>query len=310
MKVSSIVGVLLAVLGLFFSSTSYAQKKKIQIKLPESITFYSPETGEEDVVYADEILADIEESQAEEDEWFADDDEDEDELFADNPNSNPYLDTFSKKKDATQVTDKRVVFLDITTNKGKKDFCSGAVVGDYAVLTAAHCLHEAKNITVYAGGKGSKLYAYKDRVYYSKLHTRYAPLDSEADWGIVVLKTALGKKTGKFKGSAPVLYTTEKISIMGFPGSLKKDRPWLSKGKVLPKQLQPGGLVATAVGSFNHSAWIEGGMSGGPIFQGWTKSSYIIGVNAGNYVHLVSVGSGLGMIPSIIKQARKYTPSK
>ena len=285
---------------------SYAQQEKIELELPESIFLYSPETGKEDIMYIDEPLAYIEGTEPEGGS-FADNDEEENSLF---DNVDRGIQTYSSKEDATQITDRRIVYLALTRKDGKKGSCSGAMVGDYVVLTAAHCLRDISKITAYAGKKGASLHAEEDRVYYSGLHTGYAPLDEEADWGIIVLKEPLGRTTGTFGASAPVLYTTDKISIVGFPYSLKADRPWLSKGKVLPKAT--GALAVTVTGAFNHSAWLQEGMSGGPIFEGWGTRSDIIGVNATVKrvgVDLYYTGSGLGVIPALVNEVRNYKPS-
>ena len=290
------------------------------------VTFYSPETGAKETLDLQKLADSAETPQALEPTEI--DEEDNENSSADDPADPTGLVTFSGKSDLRKVTEPRIILLEIevkSKNPKKKSYayCSGAMISRYTVLTAAHCLHELKDggtIKAYAGGKNAKHTSYKKETWYPWFFTKLIPtIDFQVDYGYVILKDPLGDYTGTFGGSNPVLIVGDKITSYGFPACSSNDRPSVSKGNkiALPKATIFQQLLALfdKYGSFRHSAYIDNGMSGGPIFAG-DNLSQIVAVTShffapvGKKCQLWATGSGLGMIKGLVIDRRNKEPKK
>ena len=227
-----------------------------------------------------------------------------------------------------QITDNRIVLLHV----GGKWQCSGAMVGPYAVLTASHCVVNSNDgkpvpsnsITAYAGGKSSNLIARGDRIFYSKLITKvhdfpYAPsIVANEDVALIILDKPLGKQTGYFGVKTPdATVPGTRVNVKGFPGSKSNNRPWLSQGIVTNKGIPgiPGilsgdlldfGCVRFSI-AFHHTAFTEGGSSGGPVF--FTRNpNQIVAVSSG-YDFLLSLASK-GLLEKLVTRYRYTRPHR
>lgn len=332
-----IAGLLAVTLGMGFSSNAYAQQKKLSPVIKHLISdkvltqqaqsidltnlppvvFYSPETDEEEVL---DLTSNAPES-VEPLSPIAGEEEDGN-LSEDNLSAPAALETFSGQSDLRKITNSKIILLEIEmgSKKSKKKsygYCSGAMISRYTVLTAAHCLRALKKggtIKAYAGGKKARYTSYKKETWYPKLFTQLIPaIDFQVDYGYVVLNDPLGDYVGAFGGRNPILIVGDSINAVGFPACSSQDRPSVSKGKKIA--LPNGDLFQLLLslfdkyGSFKHSAYIDNGMSGGPIFQGSTQGN-IIAVTSnfiapfGKKRQLWATGSGLGRIKGLISERR------
>jgi len=279
----------------------YGQESNATIVNPDSILFYSPDAQEQEIIDIDDPFESIEGSAPIDNSLITADYNVEDSGTFSN------VSLFMRKKsELEQYEDKRIVLL-VGENKEYVWMCSGAMVGKYAVLTAAHCLDkQAENslITIYAGGYPSSLKAYSDKILYVSA-IKKGMISIKADLGIIILDRPLGNKTGYFGATTSTLVIGDTIFSSGFPGSLSLQHPWLSIGKVIADYNIPKPTIS--IGSFLFTAYAEKGMSGGPIFEG-KDSTRIIAVQS-SVSTLSAIARGLGAIPAIIKKARQIEPS-
>src|SRR6185437_1517144 len=149
-------------------------------------------------------------------------------------------------------------------------FCSGVVIGDNYIATAAHCLHDDKGnlstdvITV----QGANKHEGRAAGYYAR--------------------TDIGLVTGDFRGEVTVDVeidrmglNVEKAVVCGYP---------LGNHTLLCEYAQPKAMDAFAV-------WASGfalpGMSGGAVFD---MSGRLVGLVSGAY--LKEAGSGIALAPT------------
>ena len=184
-------------------------------------------------------------------------------------------------------------------------FCSGAMVGPYTVLTARHCVHEtsggriildrmlqASKMTVFAGGEGTKISSSVSRIISPGVPwwARLAQGLKFIDFAILVLDKPLGKQTKWFGVAKVAVRTGTLIEVLSFPGNKFKQHPWRSVGMVTEfvEALTQGPIytliTAVAITPFTHSARVEPGSSGGPVFL---KNNYR------NIIGVVSLGNNL-----------------
>ena len=186
-----------------------------------------------------------------------------------------------------QVTNNNIVLF---TNKKGKTKCSGAMVGDYQVLTAAHCVmdentgkrrHLKKEWLAWPGGKKSGIgpIGISKVAYVSKGYnpTSKTLLNRGRDYAVVQLVEPIGARTDYLIADQPLIYSGKEIDVIAFPGGgMNNDRPWLSSGVILPTMpLDPLSIS-------RHTANSIPGSSGGPIFL---KGNHdiIIGVNTAEF---------------------------
>lgn len=299
-----LTGTLITFLGITGCSLLHAQRAELAAERPDSVIFYSPDTQEREIVDIDDPYDFIDEAdpiESIDDSYLTTAD-----YNFENPGMFSNAGLFMREKTGLrQYKDKRIVLLTITTNQKETYMCSGAMVGKYAVLTAAHCLESPVAITIYAGGYPSSLKASATKVTYVQT-IKKGIFSVKADLGIVYLDRPLGNQTGYFGAAAPTLAMGDTVFSSGFPSSLSLQYPWLSIGNVIADHDIPKPTINA--GSFYFTAYAEPGMSGSPVFN-TGDVTFIVAVQSSTSV-ISSVASGLGVIPTVIRKARQQTPAQ
>ncbi len=204
-------------------------------------------------------------------------------------------------EDWYQVSGTQYPYSAITYIQTKTEQCSGAMVGNSAVLTAAHCVYEngklanASHINVYAGRKGSAIHARGKQIFVLNGYTQYQ--QSGFDYAIIILTSPIGKQSGYLGSQKVKLEANKKIRLAGFPNAKPANNPWLSPGKIMQ--------VFEEKFLFAHDADMLAGSSGSPIFE--SQGNRIIGVNIAdskNNKKIFNVGVTSERLLSFIKEYR------
>lgn len=180
--------------------------------------------------------------------------------------------TVFNEEDWHQVNGKQYPYSAIVNLKrGSKDKlgCSGAMIGAYTVLTAAHCVYadlsdmshfssqyQPYDLEAYVGGESSSYKAKGNRIFVLTKIQNNAGEWTHMDYAIVVLDKPIGKKSGFLGVKNPVLHVNDSIAVLGFPGERDHSSAWLSNGKIL----------SVAENEVHFDANVLPGNSGGPLF--------------------------------------------
>lgn len=125
---------------------------------------------------------------------------------------------------------KPLVYLDITNSDNESVSCSGAIIGQATILTAAHCIYGAKNVYVLAGKDGTTepfKGVYASHVAVPQQWGYTAPEEEQKhDIGLVILSATsdLTTKAGVFPGKLAALPAgafalgATQVVALGYPG--------------------------------------------------------------------------------------------
>ncbi|CAG7717985.1 unnamed protein product [Allacma fusca] len=132
--------------------------------------------------------------------------------------------------------------LDITRSDGSQTACTGSLIGEKFVLTAAHCLKRAESVSVYMGGAdrlqftGSEITVQAEKYV---LHRRWNPKSLTSDLALVKLSEPI-----KFTDEVSPVCLQEPESLLGL-GIIRKES-WVGKtgvsvgwGRVTTKETAP-----------------------------------------------------------------------
>ena len=184
----------------------------------------------------------------------------------------------------TSVTDfpwRTICKLYIETQDSSYYIGSGAIIDDFHVLTAGHCvyIHEAggwaSEIIVIPGMDGN--YEPYGRAYSTNLRSFTGWIDnelSEHDLGVITLDRSIGQLTGwmgrQTEAFSSSVYTGQ-LSLAGYPGDL-------DSGESMYFDSDTGDRAD----QYNHWYWMDmaAGQSGSPVWRYDGNHRYILSINA------------------------------
>lgn len=184
---------------------------------------------------------------------------------------------------------KRITYLKIVLDSsGLWTWCTGAIIDDDTVLTAAHCLYDNKakryynSVTVYPGKNGSTNYYGSvngnQLIVTNKYAGSYGYSAEIASYDYAVVKVPDGTFTaahGFFQLKEAEGINTA-INVTGYPEDKPTGTMWRSLGNITGST-SDGNDVA-----LHHNSDTIGGMSGSPAFNSPDGTNmYIVGVHSG-----------------------------
>lgn len=187
------------------------------------------------------------------------------------------------------------VFL-LAGNRGSglEGFCSAFAISGNLLATNAHCIAEARakfgGFVALMNGAPGRSY----QIIRTVIHPSYVPGQLSADVGLVEIRGQLPSACALASATElSTLSAGSTVFVYGFPATLSSTvapEATLTRGEV--GRLTTFSLVAGDAATnvlIQHSAFISGGTSGSPMFDGQGK---VVGINAGGYAESGAVLPG------------------
>jgi len=192
-----------------------------------------------------------------------------------------YPDDRQQITDTTSFPWRSICKLYIEAQDGSQFVASGAILDDFHILTAGHCvyIHNAggwvAELMVVPGMDGNfrpfgSAYATNLRAYTSWTESKMV----EHDWAVVTLDRSIGKLTGwmgrQTEPFSSSIYTGN-LSTAGYPGDLD-----------LAENMYFVTDVGDLASEYNHWFWMDtyGGQSGAPVWRDDGSNQYILSIVA------------------------------
>ena len=188
----------------------------------------------------------------------------------------------------TSVTDfpwRTICKLYIETQDSSYYIGSGAIIDEFHVLTAGHCvyIHDgggwAAEIIVVPGKDGDNEPYGRANATYLRSYTGWTVGEMiEHDWAVITLNRSIGQLTGwmgrQTEDSSSSVYTGS-LGTAGYPGDLD-----------FGESMYYDSDVGDRATEYNHWFWMDsfGGQSGSPVWRYDGGARYILSINAYEYI--------------------------
>ena len=167
--------------------------------------------------------------------------------------------------DASKFPDSAIVFI---TDEARNGHCSGAMIGDYAVLTAGHCVKSGFNLmpTQYLRVNLGSSEGPEARVVEIYVNTKTKELGwqdaafERVDYAVLIIDKPFGKNN-HFTVRQKQITKQDTIVILGFQQDKDTHSPWHAEGKIAA--VNPTGidhLTSTTPGTSGGATFVNGNL--------------------------------------------------